>query len=205
LGVLNKERRFFEALMRREIPESELELLRHDWKEICGASWERYGSLAKIADHAIFLSYRREPSSAFAERIYDHLYSAFGEGKVFFDLDAIPPGENFRRVIEHQIRLCKVLLIVIGPATINTLDLSGSRRIDQPGDYIRIELNAAMAHQTPIIPALIEGARMPSPEELPIELRDFAFRQAIRVRSNPDFRRDMEVLIQHLERYLKHV
>jgi hypothetical protein len=181
----------------------DIEAFRTIWKQICNHPLERYGSRAKIEDHTLFLSYRRGLSVAFAERIYDHLYAVFGEGKIFFDVDTIPPGEDFRRVIENQIRSCKVLLIVIGPDTINATDSAGSRRIDQPNDYIGIELKAALAHQVPVLPALIDNAQMPSPDELPIELRDFAFRQALRVRPSPDFRRDMERLIQYLEQYLK--
>jgi hypothetical protein len=109
------------------------------------------------------------------------------------------------KITEGQISTCHVLLIVIGADAINSSDSEGNRRIDQTNDHISIELKTALSHQIPIIPVLIENIRMPSPDELPIELRDVAYRQAVTVRANPDFRRDMEKLIHYLEQYLKRV
>jgi hypothetical protein len=109
------------------------------------------------------------------------------------------------KITKGQISTCQVLLIVTWPDTTNTFDSKRNRRIDQANDYIKIELKTALSHQIPIIPVLIENIRMPSPDELPIDLRDVAFRQAVTLRANPDFRQDMEKRIHYLVQYLKRV
>ena len=116
----------------------------------------------------IFLSYRREDSAGVAGRIYDRLRVPFGPDSVFFDVDSVPFGVDFQEHIESVFSHCDVFLAVIGPdwaGKINT-----GRRIDDPRDWVRIEVEAALKRGLPVIPVLIDHTRMPSEADLPPSL-----------------------------------
>ena len=96
-----------------------------------------------------------------AGRIYDRLSSHFGEGAVFMDVDSIPPGVDFRRYIDTAVDQCDMLLAVIGRGWAG--DAGTSRRLDDPRDFVRIELEAGLKRDLPVIPILIDRPRCPSP------------------------------------------
>lgn len=127
----------------------------------------------------VFICYRREETSAHAGRLYDAMVAAFGEENVFMDVD-MAPGVDFERQITEVVSGCVALLIVMGPSWAETTEEGGRRRIDNPGDFVRLEVQTGLDRPdvTPI-PVLVDGARMPRREDLPPEIRDIARRNAI--------------------------
>ncbi|MGE3798169.1 MAG: toll/interleukin-1 receptor domain-containing protein [Thermomicrobiales bacterium] len=125
----------------------------------------------------IFISYRRNDSAGYAGRLYDDLVDQFGEERVFRDIDTIEPGEDFVAVLDHTLRSVSVLLVVIGPRWVDMTDDKGRRRLDNPADFVRMEVARALASGVPVIPVLVEDARMPRPEQLPDDLRALTRRQ----------------------------
>src|SRR5215471_14118111 len=95
----------------------------------------------------VFISYRREDSAGYSGRIYDHFRDRFGENNVFIDVDTILPGEDFVDVIEQKVASCDALVAVIGPHWSTSADESGTRRIDNPHDFVRLEIAAALARK----------------------------------------------------------
>src|SRR5687768_16231374 len=122
----------------------------------------------------IFLSYRRDDSADVTGRIYDRLASHFTPAVVFRDVDGIPLGTDFRKHLRNAIDDAAVVLAVVGPGWPGTLP--DRRRIDDPRDFVRIEVEAALEKDKPLIPLLVRGARMPAEDELPPTLQPLAFR-----------------------------
>ena len=151
----------------------------------------------------IFVSYRREDSSDVTGRIFDHLKTAFGEEHLFKDVDSIPLGTDFREVISAAVQRCDVLLVVIGERWLEVKDDEGRRRIDDPDDYVRLEISSALDRKIPVIPVLVGRATIPTQESLPAPLQRLAFRNALFVRPDPDFRNDIERLRRDVGRFLK--
>jgi tetratricopeptide (TPR) repeat protein len=148
----------------------------------------------------IFLSYRRDDSIAITGRIYDRLVAAFGERYVFKDVDDIPAGANFKATLEHEVTGCDVLLAIIGDRWLNIEDASGHRRLDDPQDFVRIEIESALNHPDRlVIPVLVNNAAMPGLDALPPTLADLTYRNAAVVRNDPDFNRDMSWLIEQIQ------
>ncbi|MGF1519156.1 MAG: SUMF1/EgtB/PvdO family nonheme iron enzyme [Nodosilinea sp.] len=147
----------------------------------------------------IFLSYRRSDSDDIAGRIYDRLVAHFGKGSIFFDVDTIPLGIDFREFLQGEVQQCQVLVAIIGSTWLGTTDGDGHRRLDNTADWVRIELETALARQIPIIPLLVRGAQMPKEIELPSSLQKLAYRNATTARAGRDFHPDMDVLIRGIE------
>jgi len=80
----------------------------------------------------IFISYRREDSSAYASRLYDRLSNHFGKDNVFMDIDSIEPGFDFIEVLERTISMCDTVIVVIGKQWLGVTDADGRRRLDIP-------------------------------------------------------------------------
>ena len=149
----------------------------------------------------IFVSYRRKESRHFAGRLSDSLAYRFGEGQVFIDVDAIEPGVDFAEEISRAVAVCKVLLAIIGPTWLTAADQQGRRRLDDPDDIVRLELEAALARDVRVIPILVEGAVMPTRQDLPESLVGLARRRALPIRYD-SFRYDAERLVTAIERVL---
>ncbi len=150
----------------------------------------------------IFISYRRADTRKDAGRIHDRLVDEFGDPDVFKDVDDIPIGSDFRKVLEDQVAECNVLLALIGNQWLNITDADGKRRLDNPGDFVRIEVESALRRDDcVVVPVLIDGAPMPTEAQLPGDLGQLAYKNAIVVRDDPDFNRDMDRLIRGLRRY----
>jgi outer membrane protein assembly factor BamD (BamD/ComL family) len=153
-------------------------------------------------DH-IFISYRREDAADVTGRIHDRLRQHFGEDAIFTDVDKIPLGEDFRTHLDQKMSQCKVLLPVIGRNWLNAKDQQGRLRLQDPGDFVRLEIESALERNIPVIPLLVHGIEMPSAEDLPEPLRTLAFRNATPIRRDPDFHKDMDRLIKGLEQHLQ--
>ena len=150
---------------------------------------------------AVFISYRRQDSSDVTGRIYDRLIQHFGKPSVFKDVDSIPLGADFRKHLDDSVARCDVLLTVIGRQWLVGDD--GQRRLDDLGDFVRIEIEAALQRDIPIVPVLVQGATIPSSEDLPETLQSLVYRNGIPVRADPDFHQDMDRLIRGIEGYLE--
>jgi hypothetical protein len=152
---------------------------------------------------SIFISYRRNHGDDHvAGRIYEWLVRSFGRDRVFKDVDSIMPGTDFRRSLHEAVARCDVLLALIGERWLDATNEFGDRRLDEETDYLRIEIEAALHRDIPVIPLLIDRTAPPRPKDLPESLRDLSYRQAVRVRHDPDFSWDMERIIRALEQIL---
>ncbi|MDJ0704727.1 MAG: toll/interleukin-1 receptor domain-containing protein [Leptolyngbyaceae cyanobacterium MO_188.B28] len=148
---------------------------------------------------SIFISYRRSDSIGDTGRIYDYLEGHFGRDRVFKDVDSIPLGVTYREYLEQEVGRCQVLVAVIGPTWLTVSGEDGHRRLDSPTDFVRLEIESALKLRIPVIPLLVNGATMPSSVELPEALRTLPDWQASVIRHDPDFRRDVNKLIQGIE------
>jgi hypothetical protein len=131
--------------------------------------------------HRIFLSYRRADTEGFAHAIYNLLVPTFGSKNLFMDVDTIQPGQDFVEVLNQAVSNCDVMLVLIGPKWLNITDENGRRRLDDPDDFVRIEIKSAIEQKKVIIPVLLQGANMPCEEELPTGLGSLHRRQAFRI------------------------
>jgi hypothetical protein len=151
--------------------------------------------------HAIFISYRRDDSEGHSGRLRDALVQRFGDGSVFMDVVDIEAGRDFREVIDENVASCGVFLAVIGPSWLNAKDAAGLRRLDNPMDFVRLETGSALKRRIPLVPVLVHGARMPVEEELPEELKELTYRNAIEL-THARWNSDLEVLIGVLRPHL---
>ena len=151
----------------------------------------------------VFLSYRREDSADVAGRIYDRLAQAFGQDQVFKDVDSIPLGVDFRDHLQQVVGRCDVLLAVIGDQWLGASKPDEGLRLDNPKDFVRIELESALQRGIPVVPVLVRGAAVPQESDLPASLGALAYRSGISVRADPDFHRDMDRLIDGVRHHVK--
>jgi hypothetical protein len=149
----------------------------------------------KKSQLSIFISYRRQDSRDTVGRIHDHLRRAFDERRIFLDVERQVGGEDYRVVIDEALGRADVVLAVIGPDWLAASGPDGGHRLDDPGDMVRLELEAALKRNVRIVPVLIEGVQMPRSDELSESLRAISYRSALAVRPDPDFKTDMARLI----------
>jgi Tol biopolymer transport system component len=149
----------------------------------------------------IFISYRREDSAYPAGWLYDRLAERFGGEQIFKDVDSIELGEDFVDEIGDAVGKADVLLALIGERWLAVADEQGGRRLDDPEDFVRLEIEAALRRKVRVIPILVEGASMPSEEQLPPSLTPLARRQALEL-SPARFSSDTSRLLAVLERAL---
>lgn len=147
----------------------------------------------------LFISYRREDAAPYAGRLYDHIKRTFPRSKVFIDIDAIDPGEDFIISISNTLSSSEVVLAVIGPAWEKVVDSAGKRRLDNPDDYVVRELSAALQSEARVIPVLVGGASMPRSNALPEHLQSLTRRQAIEI-SDTRFATDVDRLCSAISR-----
>jgi glycerophosphoryl diester phosphodiesterase len=129
----------------------------------------------------IFISYRRQETSWPARQLYEVLVSRFGAESVFKDVDDIEPGDDFVERITEAVASCDVLLALIGNQWVTMTDDQGRRRLDNPEDFVRLELNAALSRGVRVVPILVDGAPMPRPDQLPPDLVALTRRQAVEI------------------------
>ena len=152
----------------------------------------------------IFTNYRRGDDPGNTGRLFDRLQETFAPEQLFIDVDNIPPGLDFIRVLEEQVSQCDALLVVIGPRWLDAADPQGKRRLDSPDDFVRIEIESALTQGKRVIPVLVGDARMPAADELPETMRLLARRNAVRL-TYERFRADTQGLIKALQQALEEV
>jgi hypothetical protein len=152
---------------------------------------------AAVSTGRIFISYRRNETAYPAGWLYDRLAQHFGAAQIFKDVDSIQPGDDFVQVINRAVGSCDVLLALIGAQWLTITDVHG-RRLDDPNDFVRLEIEAALMRNVRIIPLLVAGAKMPRADELPVGLAGLVRRQALEL-SPSRFEYDLSRLLKVLE------
>jgi hypothetical protein len=150
---------------------------------------------------SIFISYRRDDSAGYAGRLTSDLERLFGDELVFQDIEAIPPGADFVQAIDRAVGASGVLLALIGREWLAAIGPTGRRRLDDPQDFVRAEIAAALRRGIVVIPVLVEGATMPGPDQLPDDLAPLTRRQAIEL-SDSRWSYDVSLLAATLRRVL---
>ncbi|HZL73742.1 MAG TPA: glycerophosphodiester phosphodiesterase family protein [Propionibacteriaceae bacterium] len=152
--------------------------------------------MAKGEAGRVFISYRRQETAWPARQLYDVLVAELGADRVFKDVDDIEPGDDFVERLQSAVGSCEVLLALIGPQWLTVTDANGARRLDDPEDFVRLEVETALNRDdVRVIPILVDNAKMPTPQELPAGLAALTRRQAVEI--NPvsfDTRRLLRVL-----------
>ena len=147
----------------------------------------------------VFISYRREDSSAWAGRLFDILSARFGRNSIFMDLDGIEGGDDFVTVIDKKLQISDVLLAIIGNHWLAATEANGARRLDNPRDFVRLEIGKALERNIRVVPVLVGGATVPRPEDLPEDIRELSERQAIEIRDT-HFHQDADQLLALLHK-----
>jgi TIR domain len=150
----------------------------------------------------IFISYRRDDASFPAGRIYDHIVARFPHSQVFMDVDNLEPGVDFVEAIESSVGSCEVLLAVIGQRWLSSADEKGRRRLDNPTDFVRLEVATALKRGIRVIPVLVEGAFVPEIDQLPDDLKALVRRNALDISHNR-FNSDVARLVKAIEGVLE--
>ena len=124
----------------------------------------------------IFISYRRGDSEGQARALSLELADYVGDKGVFMDVDSVALGRDFRRSLHESLESCYAVLALIGPNWLDSKDAAGRRRLDDPRDFVRLEIATALKRNIPVTPVLLQGASMPTEQVLPDDLKDLAFR-----------------------------
>ncbi len=126
----------------------------------------------------IFISYRRQDSAGFTRTLGKKLAERFGEDSIFRDLEDIEAGNDFVVEIEEAVSSCKVLIAIIGPHWSNIKNKQGTRRLENPHDFVRLEIESALKRDIPVLPVTVNGAAWPPAEVLPESLQVLLRHQA---------------------------
>ena len=161
------------------------------------ARWRVNNSLGSI-----FINYRRQDSEGEAGRLFDDLSAKFGPDSVFMDVAGISAGRDFRKAIDENVSKCAVLLALIGHSWLDAQNNQGQRRLDDPNDFVRMELASALSRDIPVVPILVRGAVMPPAGSLPDDLKDLVYRNAMEI-THARWKSDVGVLIQALSIYVR--
>ena len=145
------------------------------------------------APPGIFISYRRKETATHVGWLVDRLAEHFGQDQIFKDIDSIQPGDDFAEVISDAVASCQVLLALIGDRWLK------GRRLENPKDFVRLEIEAALSRKIRVIPILVDGAKMPRADQLPLSLAGLAGRQAIEL-STGRFHSDVDRLLKVLNK-----
>ncbi|MGE0205074.1 MAG: RDD family protein [Hyphomicrobiaceae bacterium] len=127
----------------------------------------------------LFISYRRDDTAPWAGRLYERLARHIRGVSVFMDIANIDPGADFVESIRSKVSDCDAMLCLIGKNWLATADDGEKRRIDDPNDFVHIEVASALRKGLMVIPLLVDGAQMPSENDLPSGLKALASRNAV--------------------------
>jgi len=154
-----------------------------------------------MIDGRIFINYRRGDSQGSAGRLYDRLLHHFEHDRIFIDVDAIEPGIDFVASLDKQVSNCSAFIAVIGPGWLEARSADGHRRLDDPSDYVRVEIESALKRDIRVIPVLVDGASMPRASDLPGSLEPLSRRNAVEI-AHHRFAADCDNLAAAIKRAL---
>ncbi len=152
---------------------------------------------------AIFISYRQEDTGHIAPRIFERLEAALGTGSVSMDTGCVPFGVDFQDYLDEEVGHARIVLVLIGHGWAGATDATGQRRLENPLDFVRIDVESASRRKLPMGPVLIGGALMPRAEQLPESMRPLLHFNAVPVDDGPNFDVHMDRLIAALTQHLK--
>jgi len=139
---------------------------------------KRTPAISLDAPTRVFISYRRDDTGFAAAHLRHSLGRRIGEDKIFFDQETIPAGRNFETAIDEAMRGASVCLVLIGPLWLTVKSATGQRRLSDPKDYVRREIESALRANVEVIPVLVDGAKMPKRSQLPESIKELALRNA---------------------------
>lgn len=154
-------------------------------------------SLRRRSRYRVFMSYRRDDSAGHSGRIYDRLIESLGADAVFIDVEKIPPGSYFEKVLVARMHAAESVLVIIAPGWLNATNAAGERRLDLPDDFVRREIEMGLALHKRMIPVLVGGAGMPARNDLPESLRRLPELNAVTI-NHASFDRDTDALAEIL-------
>ena len=146
----------------------------------------------------VFISYRRTSTAGEARALFNDLAARLGENSVFMDVQSIALGRDFRDVLREVTASCDLMLVLIGLNWADAKDERGRIRLEDPDDYVRLEIEAALKRNIPITPEMVQGADMPAPEQLPVEIRNLAYRNGFEL-SHARWESDVREMIRRLD------
>ncbi|MEM8635233.1 MAG: toll/interleukin-1 receptor domain-containing protein [Pseudomonadota bacterium] len=152
----------------------------------------------------IFISYRRDDTADVCGRLYDRLAQEFGRERVFKDVDPMRPGFDFRMAIEKSLADCRVALVLIGPDWRGTSDTEQTERLNNPNDYVRLEVRLLLGKGIPVIPIFVGSSQSTDLHDLPEDISSLAHRQGIPLRPDPDFKNDVARIQTAIERAIEY-
>jgi hypothetical protein len=145
----------------------------------------------------VFISYRRQTAAGEARALFNDFVARLGKGSVFMDVDSISLGRDFRSVLQKTLASCDLMLVMIDKDWATAKDERGRIRLENTGDYVRMEIETALKRDIAVTPVLIQGAHMPAADELPAEVRDLAYRNGFDLSHNR-WESDLGELIRRL-------
>jgi hypothetical protein len=151
---------------------------------------------------SIFLCYRREDTQDAAGRLHDRLVAAYGQERVFMDIDSVPLGIDFVEHVTQQIGKCSAVIVMIGKHWHTIKDKKRRRRLDNDDDLVRAEIRAALQQKIPVIPVTVQSAAMPQADDLPEDIRLLSRRNGIQLDATR-WHTDVERLLKELDRLMK--
>lgn len=158
---------------------------------------KRLRRLARGGGKSLFISYRREDTSGYAGRLFETLAAYVGRERLFMDVDTIRPGEDFLKVIEQTVGSSEAVIVLIGPRWLSAVDADGRPRLEDPEDFVRLEVKAALDRGLRVIPVLVDGATVPDREQLPSDLAALTRRHAVHL-THERWQTDVEHLVRSL-------
>jgi len=151
---------------------------------------------------AIFINYRRQDAQFVVDRVYAWLARAFGRRRLFRDVDQIRPAANFQAAIDDALQQSRVVLVFIGEQWLTVTSSDGTRRIDEPGDYVRREIETAIEREIPLLPVFLQGTQPPAAEQLPASIGQLGRTNGVMLRPEPEFADSIRRLTRHLAEIL---
>ena len=145
----------------------------------------------------ILVCHRREDTADVAGRIFDRLVRRYGGQQILKDLNSIPLGVDCHEFLGRMVGECDVILAVIGPGW--AAAEGGRSRLEDPTDFVRIEIESALSRKIPVVPLFVGGASMPSEDDVPESIRSLVYRIGVSVRPDPDFHSDMDRVVEALD------
>ena len=146
----------------------------------------------------VFISYRREITAGEARALFNDLIERLGKNSVFMDVDSIALGRDFRGALQKTLASCDLMLVLIGRNWADVKDEEGRTRLENSGDFVRLEIEAALKRDIVVMPVLVQGAHMPAAEQLPPEIRDLAYRNGFEL-SHTRWESDIGEMIRRLD------